>query len=123
MILAEVLEHLRMVPDEPLNEIKRVLKVGGHLIITVPNIARAYNILRLIDGENILPPLTKGNHVTDSWTHIREFTKKEMIELLQNCGYKVEKIMMGLNGRPRMTRLEMNDPEHRSYIEIRAVKL
>ena len=40
VILSEVLEHLRISPMTALREIHRILKPGGYLILTTPNIAR-----------------------------------------------------------------------------------
>lgn len=49
VILSDVLEHI-VAPISLLKEIKRILKRGGKLIISVPNFARLGNRLRMLAG-------------------------------------------------------------------------
>lgn len=49
----EILEHLEYFPSLLGNEIHRILRPGGHLMITVPNVGSLGNILKLIVGGNI----------------------------------------------------------------------
>ena len=53
VIFAEIIEHLLNDPCRVLREIKLVLKTGGTLILTTPNVARLENVARLINGTNI----------------------------------------------------------------------
>ena len=48
IILAEVIEHLRISPLRAMKEIYRMLKPGGTLFLTTPNIARLPNIVSLM---------------------------------------------------------------------------
>ncbi|MEM1510273.1 MAG: methyltransferase domain-containing protein, partial [Thermofilaceae archaeon] len=78
-VLTEVLEHLNpYYVSHTLSEINRVLKPGGRLILTTPNIASLFRRFRLLLG--IQPQYT---------THVHEYTKKEIEELLEKHGFKV----------------------------------
>ena len=86
VILAEVLEHLRISPMTALREIHRILKPGGHLILTTPNIARLANLAYLLLGRNIVEPFPEDDsdleHITDKVSHIREYTMHELKQLV-----------------------------------------
>ncbi|QCI93121.1 class I SAM-dependent methyltransferase [Novosphingobium sp. EMRT-2] len=49
----EILEHCEYFPLRFANEVRRVLKPGGLLCITVPNVASVANIGKLLLGQNI----------------------------------------------------------------------
>ena len=93
VILSEVIEHLRISPLKALSEIKRILKPGGQLLLTTPNMARLTNILRLLMGRNIIEEFPDDdrqlNHITDKMTHIREYTMKELKLLLGRAGFEI----------------------------------
>jgi len=78
VIFTEVLEHLK---DEnlTLKEIRRVLKKDGKLILSVPK-RRWFN--------ELLSPITRLQHK-------REYTEKKIIEVLNENGFKVEKMFTG----------------------------
>lgn len=93
VILSEVLEHLRIGPLLGLLEVWRVLAPGGRLVLTTPNVARLSNVARLLAGRNILEPLpddgSEWPHITDAVAHIREYTMREVVELVQRAGFSV----------------------------------
>jgi SAM-dependent methyltransferase len=69
-----------------LHEISRILKKGGNLIIGVPNLASLHNRLLLLLGEQ--PSCIQNNSA-----HIRGYTKKDILKLLDSCfpgGYKLK---------------------------------
>lgn len=82
----EVVEHVIDL-DKYFKEIKRVLKPGGKLILTTPNLARTLNIVNLILGgsQGIYYPLQKN-------MHINFFTPKTLIKIVEHYGFKVEDI-------------------------------
>ncbi|PQP41641.1 class I SAM-dependent methyltransferase [Mycolicibacterium austroafricanum] len=49
----EILEHCEHFPLRFANEVRRVLRPGGLLLITVPNVASIANIAKLVLGKNI----------------------------------------------------------------------
>ncbi|MBI3410533.1 MAG: methyltransferase domain-containing protein [Planctomycetes bacterium] len=88
VLFCEILEHLLENPLQPLLEIGRVLKPGGVLILTTPNVARLENIARLLAGENIYDPYSAYGPYG---RHNREYTMTELKRLLGHAGFSVEK--------------------------------
>jgi SAM-dependent methyltransferase len=72
----QILEHTKEV-FWIFDQISRVLKVGGHLIIGVPNLAALHNRLLLAVGRQ--PSPLKNNSA-----HVRGFTKSDLIQLLDS---------------------------------------
>jgi len=70
----QVLEHVKEV-FWVFDNISRILKVGGHLIVGVPNLASLHNRLLLLLGRQ---PTSIGNHSA----HIRGYTRNDMLRLL-----------------------------------------
>jgi SAM-dependent methyltransferase len=78
-VFSEVIEHINpYYINHTLSEINRVLKVGGKLIVTTPNIASLFRRLKLLLGKQ---PVYK--------LHVKEYTKDEVEELLRNSGFKM----------------------------------
>ena len=78
-----VLEHIRD-PNIVLLELKRVLKIKGRIFLEVPN-------------ERALWGKPKGRfagtvHFTDDPTHIRPYSKTDLVELGKSCGFKIAKV-------------------------------
>ncbi len=83
VVCTEVLEHL-MFPLDAAHEIKRVLRPGGHVVVTVPNIAywRTRADLALLGRWN---PLGDDRGVSEPWRdpHIRFFNVGTMRAFLR----------------------------------------
>lgn len=101
VIFAEVIEHLHISPLRVLLEIKRILKPGGLLLLTTPNVARLSSVLALLAGKNIVEMFpdddTELDHITDRMTHIREYTMNELKTLMKRAGYKIIKTRYSLS--------------------------
>lgn len=56
VLFCEIIEHLLNDPCRVLREIKRVLRLGGTLVLTTPNVNRIENVARMISGTNMYDP-------------------------------------------------------------------
>jgi SAM-dependent methyltransferase len=93
VIFSEILEHLRVSPLRALREIHRVLKPGGLILLTTPNMGYLRNIIHLLTGKNILQPFPEDDknwdNVTDAITHTRVYVMDEVKALLQKAGFEI----------------------------------
>lgn len=95
VIFTEVLEHIGIThPARIVEEISRVLRPGGVLIFSTPNVCNLSNLYALLTGGNIFwsPSIFYGS--LDR--HNREYTPREVDELLTGNGLKRE-MSWGLN--------------------------
>jgi len=91
VLWCEVIEHLTANPVHALAEIHRVLKPGGALVVTTPNVARTENVAALLRGDNVYDPYHLGAPLSGS-RHSREYTFAELRDLLGGCGFAVERM-------------------------------
>jgi 2-polyprenyl-3-methyl-5-hydroxy-6-metoxy-1,4-benzoquinol methylase len=86
LFLGEVIEHL--VDVRPfITEVNRVLKIGGLLVVTTPNLAGLNDRLRFLFGYNPrhTTPLSRQHYL-----HIRPFTYNTLKELLEIAGFAIK---------------------------------
>ena len=96
ILMMEVIEHLGINPINAIQESRRVLKDDGIFVLTTPNILRLQNLKSLIcRGKQLatLRSLTQKEKL-GYIGHIREYTKKELKEILSYCGFKIYKSCM-----------------------------
>lgn len=91
VILMEVLEHFTCDPMFALAELNRVLKPGGFLFLTTPNLASWCALHNLINHET---PYLYGIFLRHGNTdrHNREYTVREVGKLVTAAGFAVERL-------------------------------
>ena len=98
VLCCELIEHLFNDPMHLMSEINRILKPGGHVLLTTPNVAALRGISAILQGYHpgffhaYIKPSESGE--VDA-RHNREYTPREMHMLLENCGFSVEKLETG----------------------------
>ena len=89
VVASEVIEHV-VRTDHFLHEINRVLKLGGHLILTTPNVASLTSLAMMIFMD--LPPYMSARYRSP---HVRDFTIRTMKMALGNHGFKTLEVRGG----------------------------
>ncbi len=91
VLFCEIFEHLRINPIATLQEINRVLKPGGMIMLTTPNL---YSLPKRImfnlgmSFNNAYSEFEKLNKI-GHMGHIREYSTKEVKQFLTNTGFRV----------------------------------
>lgn len=86
----EIIEHLTMDPAHMIAEINRVLKVGGTLALTTPNILNVTNVTRMMRGFNIYEPYSVHPVFGAYGRHNREYSPDELCRLLEELGFRIK---------------------------------
>lgn len=94
VIATEVLEHIQFELGSAVERLCRLLRPGGWLILTTPNIYQLPNIIKILRGENICEPFPdkpvfRNDVVIDSRTHPREPTMKELCQAVESNGLEI----------------------------------
>ena len=95
-VFSEVIEHL-VDTDAALDEIMRVLRPGGTLLLSTPNLAAWFNRGLLLGG--VQPVFTEvslrgvhGRPGTEVVGHLRVFTRRAVVSLLTSRGFEVRRV-------------------------------
>lgn len=93
VLMMDVFEHLIRDPLRSVRGINEVLKNNGTFVITTPNFFALNNLISLLfRGKTVLSvgeTLKVGRGSFGYMGHFREYTKNEMIEILNICGFRV----------------------------------
>jgi 2-polyprenyl-3-methyl-5-hydroxy-6-metoxy-1,4-benzoquinol methylase len=85
VVAAEIIEHVFDL-HAFLTETKRILKNGGYLVLSTPNLASFGRRIHLLFGKNPLIEIDSG---VESVGHIRYFVKETLFQLLHKYGFKI----------------------------------
>ncbi|MFJ8074136.1 class I SAM-dependent methyltransferase [Streptomyces sp. NPDC096176] len=110
VLFSEVIEHL-VDPDHALDELRRVLRPGGHLMLSTPNLAAWYNRVLLLAG--VQPVFSEvslrgihGRPGTQVVGHLRLYTARALRSYLSASGFREVRITGApFHGVPRALRL------------------
>ncbi|MBL8234896.1 MAG: methyltransferase domain-containing protein [Bryobacterales bacterium] len=98
VLCCELIEHLEQDPMFLMSEVNRVLKPGGHLVMTTPNIASLRAIKAILMGYHpgffpaYLKPSPSGN---DEARHAREYTPQEIMMMFLDAGFEMTLLETG----------------------------
>jgi glycosyltransferase involved in cell wall biosynthesis/SAM-dependent methyltransferase len=98
VVCGELIEHLFEDPMHLMSEVNRILKPGGHFIVTTPNVAALRGIAAILQGYHpgffhaYIKPAESGE--VDA-RHNREYTPREIHRLLENSGFEVVRLETG----------------------------
>ena len=99
VLCCELIEHLPGDPMHMMSEINRILKPGGHLVLTTPNISSTRAIVAILEGYHpgffpaYIRPAEPGAEVEAR--HNREYTPREIAHLFADAGFFVTHLETG----------------------------
>ena len=98
VLCCELIEHLFEDPMHMMSEVNRILRLGGHVVLTTPNIAALRGISAILQGYHpgffhaYIRPAETGEVEA---RHNREYTPREVHKLLENSGFAVTRLETG----------------------------
>jgi glycosyltransferase involved in cell wall biosynthesis/SAM-dependent methyltransferase len=98
VLCCELIEHLVADPMHLMSEVNRILKPGGHLVLSTPNVAGLRGISAILQGyhpgffQAYIRPPEEGEAEA---RHNREYTPREISMLLENSGFEVTLLETG----------------------------
>jgi glycosyltransferase involved in cell wall biosynthesis/SAM-dependent methyltransferase len=98
ILCCELLEHLPNDPMQMMMEINRVLKTGGHLVLTTPNITSLRAVAGILQGFHpmLFPAYIRPRESGEvEARHAREYSPNEIKALLAVSGFEVTVLETG----------------------------
>ena len=125
----ELFEHLRINPIATLEQVRRVLKTGGALLLSTPNL-RSFRGLRNLLLRNRAHAASGGVYrqyqkleTLGHMGHVREYTTREVSDFLARVGFRVERLIYrGGHGRGVVGIAERLAPSMRPFFTLVAAK-
>ncbi len=108
VLCCELIEHLPSDPMHMMGEINRILKPGGHLVLTTPNIVSLRALSGILQGFHpmLFPAYIRPRESgVEEARHAREYAPREMERLFQDAGFQTTLLETG-------PFLEEPKPEH-----------
>ena len=98
VLCGELIEHLVRDPMHLMAEVNRILRLGGHLVLTTPNIASCRSLAAILEGYHpgLYPAYLKPAALAKGESrHHREYTAREVYRLLSDAGFEVTRLETG----------------------------
>lgn len=99
VLCCELIEHLPSDPMHMMAEINRILKPGGHLVLTTPSIVSLRAISAMLQGYHpgffpaYIRPANEGAEVEAR--HAREYAPREIAALFRDSGFETVRLETG----------------------------
>jgi len=99
VLCGELVEHLTEDPMHMMAEINRILRPGGHLVLTTPNIGSLRAIAAILAGYHpgffpaYIRPRVEGEE--PEARHNREYTAREIVHLFYYAGFEITLLETG----------------------------
>ena len=99
VLCCELIEHLFTDPMHMMSEINRILKPGGHLVLTTPNLGSLRAISAILQGYHpsffpaYIRPRKEGEEAEAR--HNREYVPMEVQHLLTDAGFEILRLETG----------------------------
>lgn len=130
VLLNEVFEHLRIDLIFTMEEIRRVLRPGGRLWLSTPNLRSLRGIVNFLFKSEAWAVVGDGVHAQYKslrahgfMGHVREYTSKEVVDLLQAVGFKIEAVIYrGRYNNHAANLMSCLSPSFKPYFSIIATK-
>jgi SAM-dependent methyltransferase len=97
VLCCELLEHLASDPMHMMLEIHRILKPGGALVLTTPNLASLRSLSGILQGfhPQLFSSYIRPREGVVDARHAREYTPYELRKLLEDSGFVVTLLETG----------------------------
>lgn len=89
VLAAEIIEHLPNDPMFMLSESNRILKEGGRLVLTTPNITSHRSLAALLNGYS---PFLYNKFTKSGGRHCIEYAPREIRLMMERAGFHVESL-------------------------------
>ena len=130
VVFNELFEHLRIDPLFTLREVHRVLGPSGLLLLSTPNL-RSFRGIRNLLLRNRGHAVSGGVYeqyekleTLGHMGHVREYTTREVAELLSRVGFRVDKVVFrGGHGRGLVGIAERLAPSLRPFFTLVATRI
>jgi glycosyltransferase involved in cell wall biosynthesis/predicted SAM-dependent methyltransferase len=96
VLCCELIEHLPSDPMHMMSEINRILRPGGHLVITTPNACSMRAISAILQGYHpgFFPAYLKPGDSEEA-RHAREYAPRELAYLFRDSGFELTVLETG----------------------------
>jgi 2-polyprenyl-3-methyl-5-hydroxy-6-metoxy-1,4-benzoquinol methylase len=90
VVMAEVIEHIPTPPHVVFANLRPVIRPGGHLLVTTPNLYRLRNLLRMVLGKKIFDNFVLPGP-NQPLGHFLEYAREQIEWQLEKAGYTIVK--------------------------------